>query len=84
MGTADGAASQEGVRSCQYFWEAFPSGSGPSDRTTYLFRCNLYTLGPLDSVPSAPAFDAASVYSHEQFCGHIYMVLRVLQLSGCG
>ncbi len=21
----------------QYFWEAFPAGSGPSDRTTYLF-----------------------------------------------
>lgn len=37
VGAADDAASQEGVRSCQYFWEAFPSGSGPSDRTTYLF-----------------------------------------------
>lgn len=21
----------------QYFWEAFPAGSGPEDRTTYLF-----------------------------------------------
>lgn len=21
----------------QYFWEAFPAGSGPADRTTYLF-----------------------------------------------
>ena len=21
----------------QLFWEAFPSGSGPSDRTTYMF-----------------------------------------------
>ncbi len=21
----------------QYFWEAFPAGSGPSDRTTYMF-----------------------------------------------
>ena len=23
--------------SLQLFWEAFPSGSGPSDRTTYMF-----------------------------------------------
>lgn len=29
---------QPAVGSCQYFWEAFPSGSGPTDRTTYLFR----------------------------------------------
>ena len=21
----------------QYFWEAFPAGSGPTDRTTYMF-----------------------------------------------
>ena len=21
----------------QYFWEAFPAGSGPADRTTYMF-----------------------------------------------
>lgn len=25
------------IPNVQYFWEAFPSGSGPSDRTTYLF-----------------------------------------------
>ena len=25
------------VPNVQYFWEAFPSGSGPTDRTTYLF-----------------------------------------------
>ncbi|CAN0211460.1 unnamed protein product, partial [Hapterophycus canaliculatus] len=26
----------EGV-GVQYFWEAFPAGSGPGDRTTYMF-----------------------------------------------
>ena len=26
-----------GASSLQYFWEAFPAGSGPTDRTTYLF-----------------------------------------------
>lgn len=26
-----------GATLLQYFWEAFPAGSGPSDRTTYLF-----------------------------------------------
>ena len=25
------------IPNVQYFWEAFPSGSGSSDRTTYLF-----------------------------------------------
>lgn len=25
------------VGDLQYFWEAFPAGSGPSDRTTYMF-----------------------------------------------
>lgn len=38
----------------QYFWEAFPAGSGPSDRTTYMFtyvdadprRC-VYSSSPL-------------------------------------
>jgi hypothetical protein len=33
-----GSTPQAAVGSCQYFWEAFPSGSGPTDRTTYLFR----------------------------------------------
>ncbi len=23
--------------SLQYFWEAFPTGTGPTDRTTYMF-----------------------------------------------
>lgn len=34
----DSGAAAEVPSSCQYFWEAFPSGSGPADRTTYLFR----------------------------------------------
>lgn len=25
------------MRDLQYFWEAFPAGSGPGDRTTYMF-----------------------------------------------
>eukprot|EP00898_Chlorokybus_atmophyticus_P001090 jgi/Chlat1/1982/Chrsp158S00127 len=32
----------------QYFWEAFPAGSGPRDRTTYLFTY-------LDAHPSRPS-----------------------------
>jgi hypothetical protein len=35
--TAAGAAAEQGVFNTQFFWEAFPAGSGPSDRTTYLF-----------------------------------------------
>ena len=32
-----GAAAEQGVFNTQFFWEAFPAGSGPRDRTTYLF-----------------------------------------------
>ena len=32
----------------QYFWEAFPAGSGPADRTTYMFTY-------LDADPSRPS-----------------------------
>ena len=28
---------QAAVPNVQYFWEAFPAGSGPMDRTTYMF-----------------------------------------------
>ena len=34
--------------SLQYFWEAFPAGSGPTDRTTYMFTY-------LDSAPHRPS-----------------------------
>ena len=32
----------------QYFWEAFPAGSGPLDRTTYLFTY-------MDAKPERPS-----------------------------
>ena len=32
----------------QYFWEAFPAGSGPGDRTTYMFTY-------VDADPSRPS-----------------------------
>lgn len=35
----------------QYFWEAFPAGSGPQDRTTYMFTY-------LDAHPSRPSLEA--------------------------
>lgn len=35
----------------QYFWEAFPSGSGPGDRTTYMFTY-------LDADPRRPSLEA--------------------------
>lgn len=37
MPASVGGGCNAAVRDCQYFWEAFPSGSGASDRTTYLF-----------------------------------------------
>lgn len=36
------------VSDVQYFWEAFPSGSNPSDRTTYMFAY-------LDAAPYRPS-----------------------------
>ena len=35
----------------QYFWEAFPAGSGPTERTTYMFTY-------LDSAPYRPSMAA--------------------------
>lgn len=43
------------IPNVQYFWEAFPSGSGSTDRTTYLFtyldadpsRCPTLSYKPL-------------------------------------
>lgn len=34
-GRPQGAGTR--VQDVQYFWEAFPAGSGPTDRTTYMF-----------------------------------------------
>lgn len=39
-GTTSGGGSTQhapAVHNAQYFWEAFPAGSGPGDRTTYMF-----------------------------------------------
>ena len=49
------------IPNVQYFWEAFPSGSGSTDRTTYLFtyidadpsRCSSSVSSPL-WLPSVP------------------------------
>lgn len=40
-------------RACrlQYFWEAFPAGSGPTDRTTYMFTY-------MDAAPYRPSLQA--------------------------
>lgn len=32
-----GSVKEVGQTKAQYFWEAFPAGSGPMDRTTYMF-----------------------------------------------
>jgi len=34
---ANGPIIQKAKSCIQYFWEAFPAGSGPTDRTTYMF-----------------------------------------------
>ncbi|CAL5219975.1 g1912 [Coccomyxa viridis] len=39
------------IPNVQYFWEAFPSGSGSTDRTTYLFTY-------IDADPSRPALES--------------------------
>ena len=48
MNKASAAASTSASSSLQYFWEAFPAGSGPSDRTTYLFTY-------MDAKPERPS-----------------------------
>jgi hypothetical protein len=40
-----------GISNAQYFWEAFPAGSGPTDRTTYMFTY-------LDAHPARPSLSA--------------------------
>jgi len=40
--------TQKSESDLQYFWEAFPSGSGPTDRTTYLFTY-------MDAKPQRPS-----------------------------
>ncbi|XP_024389786.1 uncharacterized protein [Physcomitrium patens] len=42
--------TQVGSSKTQYFWEAFPAGSGPTDRTTYMFSY-------LDATPSRPLLE---------------------------
>jgi len=42
--------TQVGSSKTQYFWEAFPAGSGPRDRTTYMFTY-------LDATPNRPSLE---------------------------
>lgn len=48
-GSAPGGSTQ--LANLQLFWEAFPAGSGPTDRTTYMFTY-------LDASPSRPSLEA--------------------------
>lgn len=41
----------QGLHNLQLFWEAFPAGSGPTDRTTYAFTY-------LDAAPNRPSLEA--------------------------
>ncbi|KAL4433254.1 hypothetical protein ABPG77_003302 [Micractinium sp. CCAP 211/92] len=50
-GSSGSSGSSEGVFNTQFFWEAFPASSGPSDRTTYMFTY-------LDAQPSRPSLEA--------------------------
>lgn len=47
-GRPQGAGTR--VQDVQYFWEAFPAGSGPTDRTTYMFAY-------MDAQPSRPSLE---------------------------
>ncbi|GAQ77784.1 Hypothetical protein KFL_000030600 [Klebsormidium nitens] len=44
-------ATRKGRSPLQYFWEAFPAGSGPGDRTTYMFTY-------LDAHPDRPSLES--------------------------
>ncbi|KAL5729856.1 hypothetical protein ACHQM5_002749 [Ranunculus cassubicifolius] len=44
------SVKQVGNSEAQYFWEAFPAGSGPTDRTTYMFTY-------LDPKPECPKLE---------------------------
>eukprot|EP00887_Chlorella_sp_A99_P007402 scaffold2.g7402.t1 len=52
-GRGEAAASSSDGRpsNLQYFWESFPAGSGPADRTTYMFSY-------LDADPRRPGLEA--------------------------
>ncbi|KAI3426308.1 hypothetical protein D9Q98_008681 [Chlorella vulgaris] len=53
-GTTSGGGSTQhapAVHNAQYFWEAFPAGSGPGDRTTYMFTY-------LDAQPNRPSLES--------------------------
>lgn len=48
--TGHRSTSQAGLHNLQLFWEAFPAGSGPTDRTTYMFTY-------LDASPDRPSLE---------------------------
>ncbi|KAK9803372.1 hypothetical protein WJX72_000257 [[Myrmecia] bisecta] len=48
---AGGQPAAAAVPDTQYFWEAFPAGSGPTDRTTYMFSY-------MDAQPTRPSLEA--------------------------
>eukprot|EP01018_Ginkgo_biloba_P002691 Gb_08260 [translate_table: standard] len=47
---SNSSATKVGESTVQYFWEAFPAGSGPLDRTTYLFTY-------VDAQPDRPSLE---------------------------
>jgi hypothetical protein len=72
-----------GASKTQYFWEAFPAGSGPRDRTTYMFTY-------LDATPSRPSLeqmleDYWNLMPLYQVCllsflGNIQVTFRVIKI----
>lgn len=57
----DTPITRKNSSSLQYFWEAFPAGSGPTDRTTYLFTY-------MDAKPERPSIlEVALLFSSLPF-----------------
>lgn len=57
--TIEPSLSSGSMKNVQMFWEAFPAGSGPRDRTTYMFSY-------MDASESRPSFfDMMEHYWHE-------------------
>jgi hypothetical protein len=72
------AASQSPAKSqLQYFWEAFPAGSDPADRTTYLFTY-------IDAKPERPSVAEVitSILYSDQYYSKTISAFRSLMIIG--
>jgi 2-polyprenyl-6-methoxyphenol hydroxylase-like FAD-dependent oxidoreductase len=70
---APAAGGGGGLSSLQQFWEAFPAGSGPGDRTTYMFTY-------LDAAPERPSLEAMLEHYWEAMPRYQGVALEALEV----